>query len=162
MYGATGYGSPNGARAGSSSSSGSQYGNRSSGQGQYGGGQGRQGGGGSRRGGGGQGQGQYGPGGQGGGTAAKDQQPWFEPRIAVGFTVTGPAPTVVQTSIAAPLHTPALTSRFGTVTLRGTVNSEEDRQLAAQMAMLEPSVMSVQNDLKVAAAISPPAAISPR
>jgi osmotically-inducible protein OsmY len=85
--------------------------------------------------------------------------------------VTGPAPTVVQTSIAAPLHTPALTSRFGTVnvsvegstvTLRGTVNSEEDRQLAAQMAMLEPAVMSVQNDLKVAAAAPAPAAVSPR
>jgi osmotically-inducible protein OsmY len=64
-----------------------------------------------------------------------------------------------------------LTSRFGTVnvsvqgstvTLQGTVNSEEDRQLAAQMAMLEPSVMSVQNDLKVAAAAPAPATVSPQ
>jgi osmotically-inducible protein OsmY len=170
MYGGTGYGAQNGAgRAGSSYSSSSQYGNRSGGQnGQFGGGQGRQGGG-SRRG----GTGQYGQGqsGQGGGaTANKDQQPWYEPRIEVGFSVSTPAPTVVQTNIAAPLHAPALTSRFGsvnvsvqgsTVTLRGTVPSEEDRQLAAQMAMLEPTVYSVQNDLKVAAPVAP-AAMPPR
>jgi osmotically-inducible protein OsmY len=165
MYGATGYGAQNGAgRAGSSYSSSSQYGNRSGGQNGQFAGQGRQGGG-SRRG----GTGQYGQGqsGQGGGsTAAKDQQPWYEPRIEVGFSVPTPAPTVVQTNIAAPLHTPALNSRFGTVnvsvqgstvTLKGTVTSEEDRQLAAQMAMLEPTVYSVQNDLKVAAPATPAA-----
>jgi hypothetical protein len=169
MYGGTGYGPQNGAgRGGSNYSSSSQYGNRSSGQnGQFGGGQGRQGGG-SRRGGTGQNQGQSGQG--GGGTAAKDQQPWYEPRIEVGFSVPTPAPTVVQTNITAPLHTAALTSRFGsvnvsvqgsTVTLKGTVTSEEDRQLAAQMAMLEPTVSSVQNDLKVAAPAMP-AAMPPR
>jgi hypothetical protein len=167
MYGATGYGAQNGAgRVGSNYSSSSQYGNRSAGQnGQFGGGQGRQGGG-SRRGGTGQNQGQSG----GGGTAPKDQQPWYEPRIEVGFSVPTPAPTVVQTNIAAPLHAPALSSRFGsvnvsvqgsTVTLRGTVPSEEDRQLAAQMAMLEPTVSSVQNDLTVAAPATP-AAMPPR
>jgi hypothetical protein len=168
MYGGTGYGAQNGAagRAGSNYSSSSQYGNRSAGQGQFGGGQGRQAGG-SRRGGTGQtqGQGQYGQGGAGAGT--KDQQPYFEPRIEIGFSVTTPAPTVIQTSIASPWHTPALTSRFGsvnvsvqgsTVTLRGTVPSEEDRQLAAQMAMLEPTVSSVQNDLRVAAPATPAAA----
>jgi osmotically-inducible protein OsmY len=52
-----------------------------------------------------------------------------------------------------------LSGRFGsvnvsvqgdTVTLRGTVSSENDRLLAAQMAMLEPSVSSVRNELTVA------------
>jgi hypothetical protein len=94
-------------------------------------------------------------------------QAWYEPRIDIGFAVTGPAPTVTQTNIVGPFHSPALTSRFGTVNvsvqggtviLRGTVSSEEDRALAAQMAMLEPSVSSVQNDLKVAV----PAANPPR
>jgi hypothetical protein len=94
-------------------------------------------------------------------------QAWYEPRIDIGFTVTGPAPSVTQTNIVGPFHSPALTSRFGTVNvsvqggtviLRGTVNSEEDRQLAAQMTMLEPSVSSVQNDLRVAA----PSANPPR
>jgi hypothetical protein len=108
--------------------------------------------------------GQPGQGGSGGPNAA---QAWFEPRIDVGFAVTAPAPTAVQINIVAPLHAPALTSRFGTVTasvqggtviLRGTVNSEEDRALAAQVAMLEPSVSAVQNDLKIAA----PAPTSPR
>jgi osmotically-inducible protein OsmY len=60
-----------------------------------------------------------------------------------------------------------LSPRFGTVNvsvlggtaiLRGTVNSDEDRALAAQMAMLEPSISSVQNELRVAA----PAAHPPR
>jgi len=173
MYGASGYGAQNGVRPGGSSysSGSSQYGSRSSGQGQYGAGQGQgRGGGGSRRSGGTQGQGQYGQG-QGGAGTNKDAQPWYEPRIEVGFTVATPAPTAVQTNIAAPLHTPAMTSRFGTVnvsvqgstvTLRGTVNSEEDRQLAAQMAMLEPAVMSVQNDLKIAAPPTGPAPMPPR
>lgn len=172
MYGQSGYGTQNGVRTGSSYSSGSsQYGSRSSGQGQYGAGQGR-GGGGSRRGGGAQG-GQYGQYGQGQGGAGtnKDAQPWYEPRIEVGFTFAAPAPTALQTNIVAPMHTPAMTSRFGTVnvsvqgstvTLRGTVNSEEDRQLAAQMAMLEPAVMSVQNDLKIAAPPTGPAPMPPR
>ena len=164
MYGATGSGGPNSrAGMGSSSQGSSQYGNRS-GQGQYGqyggGGQGRTGGG--RRGAGTQGQGQPGQGG-----TNKETQPWFEPRIDVGFAVAGPAPTAVQTSIAKPFHTPALSPRFGTVNvsvqgstvvLRGTVSSEEDRDLAAQMAMLEPSVSAVQNDLRVAS----PAANPPR
>jgi len=174
MYGASGYGAQNGVRPGGSSyssGSSSQYGGRSGGQGQYGAGQGQgRGGGGSRRSGGTQGQGQYGQS-QGGAGTNKDAQPWYEPRIEVGFTVSAPAPTAVQTNIAAPLHTPAMTSRFGTVnvsvqgstvTLRGTVNSEEDRQLAAQMAMLEPAVMSVQNDLKIAAPPTGPAAMPPR
>jgi len=94
-------------------------------------------------------------------------QAWYEPRIDIGFAVTGPAPTVIQTNIAAPFRAPALTPRFGTINvsvqgstviLRGTVNSEEDRALAAQMAMLEPSISSVQNDLRVAV----PAANPPR
>ena len=56
-------------------------------------------------------------------------------------------------------QSPGLSGRFGgvnvsvqgdTVTLRGIVTSENDRLLAAQMAMLEPSVSSVRNELTVA------------
>lgn len=160
MYGGTGYGAAS--RGGTSYNGSSQYGNRAGQSGQYGGAQGR--GGGSRRGGQFQGQGQPG---QGGTTGSKDQQVWFEPRFEVGFAVAGPGATAVQTNIANPLHTPSMSPRFGSVkvsvqgsmvTLQGTVSSEEDRLLAAQMAMLEPAVASVQNDLIVAA----PSARPPR
>jgi osmotically-inducible protein OsmY len=78
-----------------------------------------------------------------------------------------PAATVIQADISKPMQSPALSSRFGTVRvsvqgdtaiLRGSVQSESDRQLAAQLAMLEPAVSSVRNELTVAApAASPPA-----
>ena len=161
MYGGTGYGNVNRGTNGSNSSSSSQYGSRAGQGGQYGAGQGRSGGSGRGR------AGQAGGPGQGGTAGNKDQQAWYEPRIDIGFAVTGPAPTVIQTNIAAPFRAPALTPRFGTINvsvqgstviLRGTVNSEEDRALAAQMAMLEPSISSVQNDLRVAV----PAANPPR
>jgi osmotically-inducible protein OsmY len=164
MYGAAGAGVPNAAgRTGSNYSSSSQYGNRGGQNGQYGGGQGRQGGG-SRRGSSTQGQSQVQPGGAG---AAGSPQAYFEPRIEVGFSVPNPQATAVQTDIAAPMRAPSLSPRFGTVkvsvqgsvvTLRGTVNSDDDRLLAAQMAMLEPAVSAVQNELIVA----PPAAHPPR
>ncbi len=163
MYGGTGYGGANAAsRTGSNYSS--QYGNRSSNQyGQNGAGQGRQGG--SRRGGTGQAQNQGQPGGNTG--PAGSAQTYFEPRIDVGFTVPLPQAAVVQASVAAPWQSPGLSGRFGgvkvsvqgdTVTLRGSVSSENDRLLAAQMAMLEPSVSSVRNELTVAV----PAANPPR
>jgi hypothetical protein len=155
MYGGTGYGGANAAgRTGSNNSS--QYGNRSSSQyGQNGGGQGRQGG--SRRGGTGQSQNQGQPGGNTG--TAGSAQTYFEPRIDVGFAVPQPKAAVVQASISAPWRSPGLSGRFGTVnvsvqgdtvTLRGTVSSDNDRLLAAQMAMLEPSVSTVRNELTVA------------
>jgi hypothetical protein len=162
MYGGTGYGGANAAgRTGSNNSS--QYGNRSSSQyGQNGGGQGRQGG--TRRGGTGQSQSQGQPGGNTG--TAGNVQTYFEPRIDVGFAVPQPQAAVVEASVAAPWHSPGLSGRFGsvnvsvqgdTVTLRGIVGSENDRLLAAQMAMLEPSVSSVRNELTVAVpAASPP------
>jgi osmotically-inducible protein OsmY len=157
MYGGTGYGTAG--RTGSQySGSQSQYGSRGSGAyGQSGAGQGRTG---SR----GRGTAQQGQGQQGAGTN-KDQQPWFEPRIEVGFAVAAPAPTAVQSDIVKPLRAPTLAPRFGkinvsvqgsTVVLRGTVNSEEDRALAAQMAMLEPSVAAVQNELQIAAPVANP------
>jgi hypothetical protein len=162
MYGGTGYGNVNRGTSGSNNSSSSQYGSRAGqGGGQYGAGQGRGGGSGRGR------AGQAGGPGQSGTAGNKDQQAWYEPRIDIGFAVTGPAPTVIQTNIVAPFRAPALSPRFGsvnvsvqggTVILRGTVNSEEDRALAAQMAMLEPSISSVQNDLRVAV----PAANPPR
>jgi BON domain len=158
MYGATGSGAANRGGTGYNSSQ-SGRGQQSS---QFGGqGLGRQGGQ-SRRGTGQSGQqGQYGQ----GGAAAGKQQVWFEPRIEVGFTVSAPQASVIQADVARPLHVPALSSRFGTVQvsvmgdtviLRGTVTSENDRLLAAQMAMLEPAVSSVRNELTVAPAATPP------
>jgi osmotically-inducible protein OsmY len=165
MYGATGSGAAvRGAGTSSSyGSSSSQYGgSRSTQGGQAGqGGQSR----GGRRGatGAGSGQGQAGGGGAGG---AKQQQVWFEPRIEVGFSIPGPAASVIETNVSKPLKAPALSSRFGTVrvsvegdmvVLRGSVPSESDRLLAAQIAMLEPAVVSVRNELTVAT----PAAVPP-
>jgi len=153
MYGATGSGVARG-----NSSTSSQYnrgGNQSSQYGQSGAGQGRQGG--SRSRGTGQSQNQGQPGGNTG--TPGSAQTYFEPRIDVGFAVPQPQAAVVQASVSAPWRSPGLSGRFGsvnvsvqgdTVTLRGTVSSENDRLLAAQMAMLEPSVSSVRNELTVA------------
>jgi BON domain len=163
MYGGTGSGIARAGGAGGSYSS-SQYGNRggqSSQYSQYGGAGGRGAQGGGRRGS--TSQTSTGQPGQGGAGGLNAQQAWYEPRIEVGFMISTPAATSIQTSVIKPFQAPALAPRFGsvkasvqgsTVVLQGTVNSEEDRQLAAQMTMLEPAVFAVQNDIRVA---SPPA-----
>jgi osmotically-inducible protein OsmY len=162
MYGGTGSGAAvrGGGTSSSYGSSSSQSGGSRSTQGGQGG-QAR----GGRRGatGAGSSQGQAG----GGAGGAKLQQVWFEPRIEVGFSMPGPPASVIQTNVSKPLKAPALSSRFGTVrvsvegdmvVLRGSVPSESDRLLAAQIAMLEPAVVSVRNELTVATPAAVPAA----
>ncbi len=92
-------------------------------------------------------------------TSSKEQQPWFEPRVEVGFEVKSPATSVVQTRVSAPFHgTAALSSRFTgvqvavegeTAILRGTVQSNDDRDMAERVALLDPSISSVRNEIAV-------------
>lgn len=88
--------------------------------------------------------------------AAKTQPVWFEPRIEVGFETTQPQMSAVAASVATSLGATKVGSRFGnvhiavdgqTATLRGMVASLNDRQLAEQIALLEPSIASVRNEL---------------
>ncbi|MFZ5831549.1 MAG: BON domain-containing protein [Planctomycetota bacterium] len=48
----------------------------------------------------------------------------------------------------------------GTLTLRGTVATEHDRDLAERLALLEPGVRKVDNQLQVASAATTPAALT--
>jgi hypothetical protein len=90
--------------------------------------------------------------------AGTAEQVWFEPRVEVGFPVSLPPNTAVAGTLASSFHSPVLASRFGgvqvkvegnTAVLRGTVASVGDRELAAQMALLEPSIYSIRNELNV-------------
>jgi osmotically-inducible protein OsmY len=93
-------------------------------------------------------------------TASKDQQAWFEPRIEVGFEVSAPrALTAVAANVATSLGATKPGSRFrgvqvavegGTAILRGVVGSQNDRIVAEQIALLEPAISSVRNDLTIA------------
>jgi hypothetical protein len=93
-------------------------------------------------------------------TAAKDQQAWFEPRIEVGFEVTPPpALTAVAANVATALGATKPGSRFrgvqvavegGTAILRGVVGSQNDRIVAEQIALLDPAISAVRNDLGIA------------
>jgi|HubBroStandDraft_6_1064221.scaffolds.fasta_scaffold25240_5 hypothetical protein len=93
-------------------------------------------------------------------TAAKDQQAWFEPRIEVGFEVTPPpALRAVAANVATALGATKPGSRFrgvqvavegGTAILRGVVGSQNDRIVAEQIALLDPAISSVRNDLAIA------------
>ncbi len=90
--------------------------------------------------------------------AAAKQPVWFEPRIEVGFTVATPRNSAVALSLATSLGVNKAGSRFSgvrvavegsTAILRGVVASQNDRQLAEQIALLEPSISSVRNELMV-------------
>jgi osmotically-inducible protein OsmY len=96
-------------------------------------------------------------------TGLQPEQYEYQPRYEVGFAV--PAPTVgrVVTDLSRSLGVTTQLSRFssvqvtldgGTAVLRGTVNSANDRLLAEQVALLEPAINGVRNELTVAA---PPA-----
>jgi hypothetical protein len=89
--------------------------------------------------------------------AGAAQQVWFS-RVEVGFPVSLPPNTAVAGTLASSFHSPVLASRFSgvqvkvegsTAVLRGTVASVGDRELAAQMALLEPSIYSIRNELTV-------------
>jgi BON domain len=91
-------------------------------------------------------------------TAAKEQQAWFEPRIEIAFEVQPRPTSAVASNLAASLGASKEGSRFGgvrvaidgsTAVLRGAVASQNDRQLAEQIALLEPSITSVRNELTI-------------
>jgi hypothetical protein len=81
-----------------------------------------------------------------------------EPRLAVGFDVTLPTAERLAASLARQLQaSPGFqaTGRIevsvadGIATLRGEVASARDRTLAEQLALFEPGIDSVRNELKV-------------
>ncbi len=86
------------------------------------------------------------------------QDVWFEPRMEIGFEVPETKKSAVAKTVADSMGANKPGSRFGGVQvsmagsvaiLRGTVSSLNDRQLAEQIAMLDPSVTSVRNELTV-------------
>jgi hypothetical protein len=92
-------------------------------------------------------------------TAAKEQQAWFEPRVEIGFETPSPTVSAIASSVAKSLGAGNPGSRFrgvqvafegGTAILRGVVATPNDRVLASQIALLEPSVSAVRNDLTIA------------
>ena len=96
--------------------------------------------------------------------ASKEQQAWFEPRIEIGFEVTTPQVTAIASSVATSLGATKPGSRFrgvqvafegGTAILRGVVATQNDRTLAEQIALLEPSVSAVRNDITIASRPTP-------
>jgi len=102
--------------------------------------------------------------------AAKQQQVWFEPRMEVGFEVPPAQKSEVVSHVITSLGSDKVGSRFGSVqvsvdgetaTLRGAVVSQNDRLLAEQIALLEPSILSVRNELAVRKASAPPPASPP-
>jgi len=97
-------------------------------------------------------------------TAAKEQPAWFEPRIEIGFETPTPQMSAIASTVAASLGANKPNSRFGSVQvafeggtaiLRGVVATPNDRILAEQVALLEPSVSAVRNDLTVAPRTNP-------
>jgi hypothetical protein len=103
--------------------------------------------------------------------AAKQQPVWFEPRMEVGFEVPPLQRSAVESHVTTSLGSSKVGSRFGgvqvsvdgeTAILRGAVVSQNDRQLAEQIALLEPSIAKVRNDLTVRKPATAPAASPPR
>jgi osmotically-inducible protein OsmY len=97
-------------------------------------------------------------------TASKEQQAWFEPRIEIGFETSPRQVSAVASTVATSLGANKPNSRFGSVQvafeggtaiLRGVVATPNDRILAEQIALLEPSVSAVRNDLTVAPRANP-------
>jgi hypothetical protein len=77
----------------------------------------------------------------------------------IGFSTPSVSPSAVSTKISDQLNRSRSIAAAGgvnvqldgkTAVLRGTVASDHDRDLAAQMAMLEPGVSQVKNELQVA------------
>jgi hypothetical protein len=86
------------------------------------------------------------------------QDVWFEPRMEIGFEVPEQKNSSVAKTVATSMGADKPGTRFGGVhvtmagsvaILRGTVSSINDRQLAEQVALLDPSVTSVHNELTV-------------
>ena len=78
--------------------------------------------------------------------------------MQIGFAVAQPQSSVVTAQVTRSLASANPTSPFRnvqvsisgqTAVLRGSVASTDDRDLAEQIALLEPSVSSVRNELSV-------------
>jgi len=105
--------------------------------------------------------------------ADQSQGPATRPRsqmpIHVSYVIDFPVPPGRASAISAKLsnelsssptigaYGPVTVQLYGkTALLRGTVASEHDRDLAAELAMLEPGVDQVRNELRVASVLTPP------
>jgi osmotically-inducible protein OsmY len=91
-------------------------------------------------------------------------------RIITGFKVSQPAPAQLSSSLAQRLEQSSwiqanspmeVKMEGGTAILRGAVATEHDRELAARMAMLEPGVRKVDNQLVVQPVASPSPSAAP-
>jgi hypothetical protein len=84
---------------------------------------------------------------------------YYEPRFEIGFDVVAAPKSQAANHVSRSLHSSNRSnSRFGdvkvtiegsTAVLTGVVSSAYDRQLAEQVALLEPSVTAVRNELAV-------------
>ena len=111
-----------------------------------------------------------------GATANRSQRPYagrsrgmYAPQMRVGFKFTPRSPVAIHSALARRLNASAAirpTSPIGvslegrTATLQGEVASERDRILAQQLALFEPGISAVRNELTVKAP-PPPAQRSP-
>lgn len=96
--------------------------------------------------------------------AAKEQQAWFEPRVEIGFETPTPQIAAIASHVATSIGA-GKPGRFrgvqvafegGTAILRGVVATPNDRILVEQIALLEPSVSAVRNNLTVGGSTSSP------
>ena len=78
--------------------------------------------------------------------------------MEIGFDVPAAQKSVIAAQITTSLGSDKAGSRFGdvkvavdgdTAILRGSVASQSDRLLAQQIALLEPSIMSIRDELAV-------------
>jgi len=90
-----------------------------------------------------------------------------EPRLSIAFAVTPPTGGQLATSLARQLQASpgfqatgriAVSVANGIATLRGEVASARDRAMAEQLALFEPGIDSVRNELKVR---PPPPSLQP-
>jgi osmotically-inducible protein OsmY len=97
--------------------------------------------------------------------ANQQQQAQIRTRLSLGFTPSGAAPALVaqrfEGRLAKTSHIEAITPvkvtmEGSTAILQGTVASEHQRDLARRLAMLEPGISDVRNELTVRRAAPAP------
>jgi osmotically-inducible protein OsmY len=95
------------------------------------------------------------------GQTEENERPPVRIRLEVGFAAPQAPPSAVATALTARLtrlaedHSigqPQISVEGDTVVLRGTAESESQRRVLERFVMLEPGVMSVRNEMVVAAA----------
>jgi osmotically-inducible protein OsmY len=96
--------------------------------------------------------------GQMGGQQQQQGQRQIRTKLVIGFQAPTVAPEVANVKVEALLNrglelpagsTVAVSMQGSTAVLRGSVNSEYDRGLAERLALLEPGIVAVQNELTV-------------